>query len=275
MPTTDHSSPQGDVERIRTRIFGLVPEQRSKWEDQQKKRKSQSPPAPEAKPKKRRGRPSKSQIAPPSTPLSNPFEATAMLSDEEGDGTFVIPRKRKSILQPSGSKYSKKARKAAGRRLSPSGIQDPLASDNNADEEEEFVLRPVRPEESPITTIKNGQHLRSITNEAKAPRRKSESPPPPDFLPRKFLELKVVEHNVYSMEPQGPGDLWTCPFEGCAHRVHKASSNEGKELIRAHFKTHDSLAEDKINLALNESRPYLPVKYAMTPTVYRSLLTSA
>lgn len=87
-----------------------------------------------------------------------------------------------------------------------------------------------------------------------------DDPPSPTFLPRKYLELKVVEYDLPSKEPQGPGDLWTCTFEGCFHRVHEAPTRGGKKRIKEHFKTHATQAQEKIDLAINESRPYLPVK---------------
>ena len=113
-------------------------------------------------------------------------------------------------------------------------------------------------EGSPMTTIRTAEDLELLTNSAK-----NDSPVDahgPKYLPQKYLELKVVDYDLPSGEPQGPGDLWTCTFESCFHRVHEASKLDGKARIMEHFKTHATQAREKIDLALNESRPYLPVK---------------
>lgn len=156
-----------------------------------------------------------------------------------------VGRKQKSILQPSGGKYSKKA---AARQQ---GLQATWDENSRIDEG-------VHLENSPITTLRNAEDLGILTN---PPDRSSqEIDPTPRFLPRKYLELKLVDYDLPSTEPQGPGDLWTCTFEGCFHRVHEASTTGGKRRMQEHFKTHASQAQEKIDLALDESRPYLPVK---------------
>ena len=43
--------------------------------------------------------------------------------------------------------------------------------------------------------------------------------------------------------------------------MHAASTAEGKERVKAHFREHADAAQAKIDLALKESRPYLPVEY--------------
>lgn len=175
-------------------------------------------------------------------------------SDEEGDTNIdVVGRKHKSVLQPSGGKYSKKA---AARKKGLRATQE--TGDTQNDEGENSDER-AHPEESPITTIRNGKDLELLTN----PAANSSSPgatPSPKFLPRKYLELKVLEYDLPSTEPQGPGDMWTCTFDGCFYRVHEAPSSEGRNRVKEHFKTHASQAQEKIDLVLTESRPYLPVK---------------
>ena len=179
-------------------------------------------------------------------------------SSEEDDygRPNVMTRKRKSILQPSGSKYSKKPKKSIGRRGSLPDFSELSHSDDDEDEGGEKT--PSR-EVSPIITVKNGEHLDLITNPPTSGLLRDTSPPP-RFLPRKYLELKVVEYDVPSTEPQGPGDLWTCTYEGCCYRIHRASTTNAQKRIREHFMIHKTQAQEKIDLALNESRPYLPVK---------------
>ena len=223
----------------------------------QSKKKAQSPHSTELLARTKKGRPRKDSLPlQPKTPISK-STATNSSSDEDDYGNpNVVTRKRKSILQPSGSKYSKKSRKATSRRGSLPELTEPTLSDND-DEEDEENTPPA--EESPITTIRNAEHLNLITNPTMN-RASSDTSPPPEFMTRKYLELKVVEYDLPSMEPQGPGDLWTCAFEGCTQRIHKASTANGKTRIREHFKSHKSHAQEKIDLALDESRPYLPVK---------------
>lgn len=165
----------------------------------------------------------------------------------------MITRKRKSILQPSGGKFSKKA---AARRRNLAATQDP----NESQEDDDEVANSQDPaEESPVTTIRNAKDLELLTNPPTY-RSSPDATPSPTFLPRKYLALKVVEYSLPSTEPQGPGDLWTCTFEGCFHRVHEASTSSGNIRIKEHFKIHATQAQEKIDLALNESRPYLPVE---------------
>ncbi|KAL8722948.1 MAG: hypothetical protein Q9225_000640 [Loekoesia sp. 1 TL-2023] len=159
--------------------------------------------------------------------------------DEEygADGKVVRPgvkRKSKSILQPKGSKFSKKT---AGRRQSL-----PATTDGKEEANAESIDEDELPEPSPLAAV--------------APR----EPLYPNYLPSKVPELKMVSYDIPSDQPQGPGDLWTCTFENCNHRVHEASKSKGKAQIKEHFREHARQAQEKIDLALTESRPYLPVR---------------
>lgn len=190
-------------------------------------------------------------------------QAVDVSSDEEDSRNInVVGRKHKSVLQPSGGKYS---RKAAARRKGLRATQESgdSLSDENSDER-------AQSEDSPILTIHNAKDLELLTNPP-AVRLSQEANPSPRFLPRTYLELKVVEYDLPSTEPQGPGDLWTCTFDGCFHRVHEASSSDGKAKVKEHFKTHATQAQEKIELVLKESRPYLPVKYALLAPQYHLL----
>ncbi|KAK4696788.1 hypothetical protein P7C71_g1181, partial [Lecanoromycetidae sp. Uapishka_2] len=153
---------------------------------------------------------------------------------------------------PSGGKFSNKA---AARRGNLAATRDSDAR-QQGDEEDDFGEEPI--ETSPITTIRNAEDLELLTNPPT--NRSPVATLSPEFLPRKYLQLKVVEYELPSTTPQGPGDLWTCTFEGCFHRVHEASTSTGKSRIKGHFKSHATQAQEKIDLALDESRPYLPVE---------------
>ena len=177
----------------------------------------------------------------PKTP-ENPLKAITepdTSGDEEydSDGKLIKPgtkRKSKSILQPKGSKFSKKA---AGRRQNHPPIGNDEATDALSDED------PVQQEPSPLATV--------------TPRH----PAYPYFKPPKTEEVLMVSYEVPSNRPQGPGDLWTCTLENCNHRVHRGSTSKGQAQIKEHFQLHACQAQEKIDLALRESRPYLPVKY--------------
>ena len=185
----------------------------------------------------------------PKTPQSQQLEETLSSDEDDAGDVNMVGRKLKSILRPSGGKSSKKAtaRRKGLRRC-------------NGSEDEEDAESEDQSAESPITTLRSAKDLEILTNPPPEDSSSQEVTPEPKFLPRKYLELKVVEYDLPSMEPQGPGDLWTCTFEGCFHRVHEASSVDGKARIKEHFKTHATSAQEKIDLVLNESRPYLPVK---------------
>ena len=246
---------QDEYAKIEARVFGTSSSSKStllEKTDSSKKRKSQSPQAEGPVDKKARKDKTAAGVEKclPATPPSN-HALNAMSSDEDGIPN-VLTRKRKSILQPSGGKT---ARKTAGRRKSVLAMNGTIDISQREEGNEEDSQSS---DESPITTIRSADNLELITN---PPIERS----PADahglkYFPRKYLELSVVEYDLPLTESQGPGDLWTCTFDGCFHRVHEASNAHGKARIMEHFKAHATQAQEKIDLALNESRPYLPVK---------------
>lgn len=177
----------------------------------------------------------------PKTPLRSTrhTDETETSGDEEYDTNGKViqagtKRKSKSILQPKGSKFSKKA---AGRRQGLPAITSEKEEGSTAPDEEDEL-----PEPSPLAAMAPRESLY------------------PHYLPRKVTEVKMVSYDIPSDKPQGPGDLWTCAFENCNKRVHEASKPKGKAQIKEHFQLHARQAQEKIDLALAESRPYLPVK---------------
>ena len=220
-----------------------------------KKRRSESPHIKEPKAKKRKNARvlRKSPTPLPETPPSKVWQEVDA-SEEENDDLTEIPHKRKSILRPSGGKSAKRAKTATASRRSLAMTDENSSSDNEDQKEADEIS---------ITTITNAQHLDLITN---PPRQPSTHPfqddraSPPHYLPRKYLELSLAEYDVPSTDPQGPGGLWTCTFEGCHSRVHQAATASGQERVKEHLKTHIAHARDRIDLVLDESRPYLPVK---------------
>ncbi|KAL8658154.1 MAG: hypothetical protein Q9226_001237 [Calogaya cf. arnoldii] len=158
--------------------------------------------------------------------------------DEEYDSSGMLieagtKRKSRSILQPKGSKFSKKA---ASRQNLASVADEP--GDATSDQDDKVVP----PEVSPLAAVSQRENLH------------------PYYPPRKTIELEMVVCDIPSDQPQGPGDLWTCQFENCNQRFHEASKPKGKAQIKSHLQEHARRAQEKIDLALAESRPYLPVR---------------
>ncbi|KAM0800179.1 hypothetical protein BDR22DRAFT_821937 [Usnea florida] len=244
-----------EYSKIEARVFGIsnpLKTPSSEDRDSPLKRKSQSPNLEGHKDKKTCKANATTQVGGhlPETPPSKQVSDSILSGEEEDDAPNVLTRKRKSILQPSGGKT---ARKAAGRRKSLLALDGPSGDSYKEEESDEHSRLS---EESPIATLQTAEDLEFLTN----PREGSpENARGEKYLPRKYLELRVVEYDLPSPEPQGPGDLWRCTFEGCFHRVHQASKPDGKARIMKHFKTHAAQAQEKIDLALKESRPYLPV----------------
>jgi len=71
--------------------------------------------------------------------------------------------------------------------------------------------------------------------------------------------LKIIESPLPSYDPQGPGDTWTCDFDGCAHKIYGASTPDARALIKEHYRTHAFESQAQIDLVYKEERPYLPV----------------
>jgi hypothetical protein len=78
-----------------------------------------------------------------------------------------------------------------------------------------------------------------------------------------------------SMKPKGPNQTWLCEQSDCNFVVRGADDEDGQERIRAHFEEHEKeaskeaeeLALSKINLAMQESRGHMPIKYAYFPPI--------
>ena len=158
--------------------------------------------------------------------------------------------KRKSILQPKGSKYSKKGTQRRGNM--------PITDNSDSDDSSEESASPLA-----TAVVRN---TTTLTTRTQVPPKKHSSAIDDyashhTYLPRVTEKKILVSYPLPSTKPQGPGDLWTCTFEGCLKRVHAASSEKGKIEIQEHFKDHATSAEEKIQLAMTESRPYWPVGY--------------
>ncbi|KAL9019393.1 MAG: hypothetical protein Q9180_008689, partial [Flavoplaca navasiana] len=185
-----------------------------------------------------RGRPAPEIPTTPKQPRI-PNGDTDTSGDEEYDDSGMLieagtKRKSRSILQPKGSKFSKKA--ASRRQSLPAVADEP--DDEMSDPDDKVAASEI----SPLAAVSQRE------------------PPHLYHPPRKTIELEMVVCDIPSDKPQGPGDLWTCQFENCNQRVHEASKPKSKAMIKSHFQEHARRAQDKIDLALAESRPYLPVR---------------
>lgn len=172
--------------------------------------------------------------------------------DDDGKSLKANHRKRKSILQPTGSKFS---RKAAGRRKSLSFI-DGKRDDEEEDSDGALGIQehsPLPPASHRLTKSHSHTHTdQSIINSTSATYHHHPL--------RTYMKFKVTDYDLPSFQPQGPGDQWTCAFEGCDHKVYESSTSAGRTEVKEHFQIHAHQAQEKIDLAYKESRPYLPVE---------------
>ena len=159
-------------------------------------------------------------------------------------------------MQLAGSKFSKKA---AGRRrsLPPIDIEvtEPDAEVESADSGSA--------EEAPALPLTTGKQISSHTR-SHQPTTEASPALYHEYIPKKYADVKVVEYDLPSCQPDGPDDLWTCPFDACNHKVQEASSAAGNASIKDHFQAHAQQAQEKIDLVYKESRPYLPVEFVFT-----------
>ncbi|ORY71206.1 uncharacterized protein BCR38DRAFT_404321 [Pseudomassariella vexata] len=88
-----------------------------------------------------------------------------------------------------------------------------------------------------------------------------------------LTKIVIRTENVPSTTAKGPNHTWTCEEPDCGYVVRAANEKDGQDLIRLHFEQHEKEASDeakkrqlsKINLAMQESRGHMPIKYAYFP----------
>lgn len=71
--------------------------------------------------------------------------------------------------------------------------------------------------------------------------------------------IRLCTTKVPSYEATHPGDIWSCPFDGCTTRIYAASTPDSRQLIKDHYQVHAFDAQAQIDLIQAEERPYLPV----------------
>ncbi|KAI4197298.1 MAG: hypothetical protein LQ350_006026 [Teloschistes chrysophthalmus] len=174
--------------------------------------------------------------------LPAPSDVTSGDESCDSNGKLVkigTKRKSRSILRPKGSKSSK-SKKAADRHLNMPVAADHMSEASAGSDDE---IQP--PGISPLAAVTQEEH---------------------GYQCRTVAKIKVIPYNIRSHQPQGPGGLWTCSLETCDYSVHGASKAMGKAQVKEHSEEHARKAQEKIDLALSESRPYLPVRCACTPS---------
>ena len=214
----------------------------------------------------------------PQTPVKQLIDVDKTLdvetsADEDGDarkGKKIVSRKRKSILQPKSSKYSKKG---TGKRNST--IDD--SDDGLKGEEASFEIEVASPRRtSPLAQAMIQPPIEKAKRKNPKPIPQNKGLPSPESLGSSPIEPSIPSHGIFSLagestnplhprtmnaipQPQPPKERWKCSFDHCTFTIPNESSEQGKTDIQNHFETHTDQAPGMIDLVLQEARPYLPV----------------
>lgn len=74
------------------------------------------------------------------------------------------------------------------------------------------------------------------------------------------LDLKMPFQPRRSfLKAQGQGDTWTCPLDGCMHRVYAASEPASQAMIEEHYRMHTFDDDARVHLVRKMQAPWLPV----------------
>lgn len=166
-------------------------------------------------------------------------EADAEMEDADSQRSRS-PLKRKSAQELSTYPVKRSRR----RRQNEQDQQDDTTHQNQADSQ--YTTENDKDAHPPLP-------LSNI--ESRLPNRRPNTKPVADAV------VDVITTPLPSFEPNTPGDIWTCPFDGCAHRVYGASSGgeQSRGLISEHYANHAHASQAAIDLVHKEERPYLPV----------------
>jgi hypothetical protein len=181
-----------------------------------------------------------------------PEEEDAVEDEEDEEEEYDAPpslstrrAKRKPLLRP---KSNKSAKKSTTRR------HDPTTLEQDSDKGSRRRKRSPSSDSSTIEVAPSRPTAVRLINGT--PRNKSRKPAEEDH-DRIYSDKNNNPLPSY-YEPRGPGDTWTCPYDGCMHQVWDARSEGSLDMIRAHFsKMHRGNAEDLIR---RESRPWVSVE---------------
>ena len=78
------------------------------------------------------------------------------------------------------------------------------------------------------------------------------------------IKLVIRAEKAPDSSPRGPHDTWTCNQDGCDYVVRGGDEAECQTRIQAHFHDHEE-QQDRVTLAVAESRGHMPIKYAYFP----------
>ena len=167
----------------------------------------------------------------------NPGGSHTEMADAPRSGSSL---KRKSVAESRYVPLSK--------RVDLDGQKDEGEDEEMEDASEEMTPAQNQEEPLPLNDRKFKAHL--LSKKAALPSTKPSSTSP---------SLDIFTEPMPSFEPQGPGDTWTCCFDGCNHKVYGASTPESRGLIKEHYRSHAHECQAQIDLVQKEERPYLPV----------------
>lgn len=90
---------------------------------------------------------------------------------------------------------------------------------------------------------------------------------------RPISQLVIRAERLPSMQPQSLNQTWICEEPDCGYIVRAAHEESGQRLISAHYEVHEKEAQNeahekalnRVNLAVQEARGHMPIKYAYFP----------
>ncbi|KAF2156664.1 hypothetical protein K461DRAFT_316885 [Myriangium duriaei CBS 260.36] len=218
----------------------------------------------------------RSQVQPSTPRTSTPLDD----SDEDSAASGKRPRARKgkSTLRPRTSKYV--AIEATGSPDSDvqASEQPSRPSSRNRDPSSPLAP-PVRPLPSrrsrrghPIDTpnamasaepVDEGIDMSLDHSQDSESDVQSDIIVPPIGGIGKTIAVRLREEHVAATSE---GDVWTCPLDGCLHRIFAASEPESQKLVKEHYRRHvnDEDAEMRLELVRKMTAPGLRVDRLMS-----------
>lgn len=156
----------------------------------------------------------------------------------------------RSVLRPHGAKSAKKYARHLADHSSRHGTAADI--DTNDSAHSEASDNDVRAQDTPSKRLSSTAiNNRKTTAVSEVPANKNKD----------VTASTTVPHAKY-YESVGPGDVWTCLFDGCNERVYDARTPAAMKLITLHFSNkHADRMEDLIKA---EMRPYNKVDHLLS-----------
>lgn len=174
-----------------------------------------------------------------------------LAENEENDSVYPSnPHKRKSVLRPKSDKASKKF--IGSRQSVRSGTRNEVHQGDDLERlgSNECV------EQASVVERSNGNGQGFPFDMTDVAILKAQVP---RTSPKTSIWSTIAGEILPSYyEPRGYGDVWSCPYDACVHRVYDARHSASVDLIKEHFvKTHAGNAQ---HLIAQESRPWVSVE---------------